>query len=121
MKKCALLLAVLAMSTSAWGFGIGYCGPDSIGTAMCPPPSQVCPRPYPNPGAVIGGDFAGRTGLLYVTAPTGARMVDVDSCAGAFSKQGHIGCIDWGCFTSFGHHTVTYGPTNPWSGFALEQ
>ncbi len=41
MKKCALLLAVLAMSTSAWGFGIGNFGPDSGGLSMCYPPSQI--------------------------------------------------------------------------------
>ncbi len=119
MKKCALLLAVLAMSTSAWGFGIGNFGPDSGGLSMCYPPSQICPRPYPNPGAVIGGGYAGQSGMIYVTGPTCPRLVSVDSYQGAFSNQGHIGCYDWSCSGSFGDHNVTSFPVSPWSGLAF--
>jgi hypothetical protein len=119
MKKYALLLAVLSLSTSAWGFGIGDCGPGSFGLSMsCPPPSP-CPTPCPNPGAVIGGDYAGQSGLLYCSPCIGARRVEVDSCQGAFSNQGHIGCFDWGCSTSFGDHDVSYGCPSPWGSFTF--
>ena len=109
MKKYALLLAVLTLSTSAWGFGVGDCGPGSLGLSMLCPPSSPCPTPCPNPGAVIGGDFAGQRGLLYSSPFCGVRKVEVDSYQAAFSNQGQIGCIDWACFKSFGNHQVSYG------------
>jgi hypothetical protein len=119
MKKYAFLLAVLAVSTSAWGFGIGDCSGSFNCLPPCPMPNP-CPAPCPNPGAVIGGDFAGQAGLLYCTPCTGISIVGVDSFQGAMSNQGHIGCIDWGCFHTFGGHDVSYGSpmwgnfTNTW-------
>ncbi len=82
MKKCVLVLAVLAMSTSAWGF-------------------------------VIVGDFAGQAGLLYSSPCAPVCVMGVDSCQGAWSKQGQIGCLDWSCFASFGNHHVYGGPVWP--------
>lgn len=115
MKKYALLLAVLTLSTSAWGFGIGDCIPNSCWTPMpCPTPSP-CPRPSISPMAVVGGDFTGQSGLIYVSPPVCPTKVDVDSYQGAISNQGHIGCIDWGCFNSFGDHDVSVRPA--WGGF----
>jgi hypothetical protein len=114
MKKYVLLLAVLAMSTSAWGFGIG----NYSGSFNCPPPCPTpnpCPTPCPNPGAVIGGDFAGQGGLLYSSPCAPVTIIGVDSYQGAASNQGQIGCFDWSCFTSFGDHHVYGGPL--WGSF----
>jgi hypothetical protein len=117
MKKYALLLAVLSLSTSAWGFGIGDCVPSPCWTPMpCPTPSP-CPAPNISPIAVIGGDFAGQSGMLYSSPPICPTKVDVDSCTGALSKQGHIGCIEWGCYNSFASHQVSVSPA--WGVFAL--
>ncbi len=113
MKKCVLVLAVLAMSTSAWGFGIGNYSGDCNGMPLyCPTPCP-CPTPSPCPGAVIVGDFAGQAGLLYSSPCSPVCVMGVDSCQGAWSKQGQIGCIDWGCFASFGNHNVYGGPVWP--------
>lgn len=110
MKKYALLLAVLGLSTSAWGFGIGDCGPGSCWMPMpCPTPSP-CPTPNVSPIAIVGGDFAGRSGLLYSSPTIRPLKVDVDSYQGAISKQGHIGCMEWGCFKTFGDHDVSVRP-----------
>ncbi|MDI9431915.1 MAG: hypothetical protein QM570_09365 [Planctomycetota bacterium] len=117
MKKYTLLLAVLAMSTSAWGFGIG-----NVQGTFCPMPTP-CPTPNPCPtpcitaGAVVGGSFSGQTGLLYSSPCTGFCKVDVDSCQGAISKQGQIGCMDWGCYKTFGGREVSYCCPNPWGNF----
>jgi hypothetical protein len=116
MKKYTLLLAVLAMSTSAWGFGIGNVeGTFSWAPTPCPCPTpSPCPTPCITAGAVIGGSFAGQSGLLYSSPCTGFRKVEVDSYQGAISKQGQIGCMDWGCYKTFGGREVSYGYPNPW-------
>lgn len=115
MKKCVLVLAVLAMSTSAWGFGIGNFSGNVNGTPLCCPAPSPCPTPCPSPGAVVIGNFAGQAGLLYSSPMTPVRVIGVDSYQGAMSKQGQIGCIDWSCFASFGDHHVYGGPV--WGSF----
>ena len=115
MKKCALVLAVLAMSTSAWGFGIGNVEGSFSWAPMPSPRPTPCPTPCPSPGAVIGGSFSGQTGLLYCNPCPGFGKVEVDSYQGAKSTQGQIGCLQWGCYKTFGGRDVSYGYPKPWN------
>jgi hypothetical protein len=84
MKKYALLLVVLALSTSAWGHTVGTCNPNP-----CWNPSS-CWNPCSSPGPGQGsGHF--NTSLCGLVARVQSFHNAINTCHGSFSNFENCG------------------------------
>lgn len=88
MKKYALLLVVLALSTSAWGYTVGTCNPNP-----CWSPSP-CWNPCPCPGVGQSGYSCASTNncvkptcgpVAGIVSWQNANGLQINTCHGSFS------------------------------------
>jgi hypothetical protein len=109
MKKYAVLLALLVLSTSAWGYTVGTCGTNQCGN----PCSNPCWNPCPSPCQMPASSYTYTSGGQCVKPVCGPVV-------GVTSWQNGCGFQISGCMGSFGafngsggSHTFGCGPIYP--------
>ena len=107
MKKYALLLVVLALSTSAWGYTVGTCNPNP-----CWNPSS-CWNPCLSP--CLGQDMSYfNTSLCGLVARIQSFHNAINTCHGSFSNFescGYCQCHNNSTSSNSSSSTVATGPS----------